>query len=489
MSKTVQELEPTILWKHFHALTQVPRPSKKEEKVLAYLKQLISDLGYEYEQDAAGNLVVRKPATPGYEHAPMTLIQGHVDMVCEKNKGTEFDFDNDPIQAFVDGDWVKARGTTLGADNGIGLAAGLAVLESKDLVHPPMEFLLTVDEETGLTGAKNLKPGFLKSNIMLNLDSEEDGALYVGCAGGMDTAGVMRLSISNAPATHTAVEIMIGGLKGGHSGLDIHSGRGNAIKFLTRVLSALRTQHPDMLLSTIQGGSKRNAIPREAECLVYVPNEEVDAVLATADSFTQLFLKEIRSVEPELLISMRSIDGVGTVIDSSQFETLLNVLQALPHGVVKMSAEIEGLVETSTNLATLTMEENTLTIGTSQRSSVESEKLDIVATVTAILTLAKLEVVQGDGYPGWQPNMDSAALKIVRQSHAELFGADPEIKAIHAGLECGLISEVYPEMDMISFGPTIMGAHSPDERLSISTTVKFWQLVTRTLENIAKKEK
>jgi len=489
VSKTVQELEPTILWKHFHALTQVPRPSKKEEKVLAYLKQLISDLGYEYEQDAAGNLVVRKPATPGYEHAPMTLIQGHVDMVCEKNKGTEFDFDNDPIQAFVDGDWVKARGTTLGADNGIGLAAGLAVLESKDLLHPPMEFLLTVDEETGLTGAKNLKPGFLKSNIMLNLDSEEDGALYVGCAGGMDTAGVMRLSISNAPATHTAVEIMIGGLKGGHSGLDIHSGRGNAIKFLTRVLSALRTQHPDMLLSTIQGGSKRNAIPREAECLVYVPNEEVDAVLATADSFTQLFLKEIRSVEPELLISMRSIDGVGTVIDSSQFETLLNVLQALPHGVVKMSAEIEGLVETSTNLATLTMEENTLTIGTSQRSSVESEKLDIVATVTAILTLAKLEVVQGDGYPGWQPNMDSAALKIVRQSHAELFGADPEIKAIHAGLECGLISEVYPEMDMISFGPTIMGAHSPDERLSISTTVKFWQLVTRTLENIAKKEK
>ncbi len=486
MSKTLPELEPTILWKHFHGLTTVPRPSKKEEKILVYLKKLITDLGYDYEQDETGNVIVRKPATPGYENAPTTLIQGHVDMVCEKNKGTEHDFDNDPIKAYVDGDWVRAQGTTLGADNGIGVAAGLAVLESKDLIHPPMEFLFTVDEETGLTGAKGLKAGFLKSDIMLNLDSEEDGALYVGCSGGMDTAGILRFNSNAAPATHTAVEIMISGLKGGHSGLDINTGRGNAIRFLTRVLSALAAEHSTLQLSTISGGSKRNAIPREAECVVYVPTDVVKNVLASAEQFTNTFLKEIRTVEPDLAVTMKTVDGIGTTIDRAQFELLIDVLLALPHGVQKMSADIPGLVETSTNLATVTMDDGAITVGTSQRSSVESEKFEVVAAVAAVLKLAGLEIVQGDGYPGWQPNMESKALKFVRQSHKELFGADPEIKAIHAGLECGLIGEVYPDMDMISFGPTIMGAHSPDECLNIPTTAKFWQLVTKTLENVAK---
>jgi dipeptidase D len=486
VSTTLPELEPTILWKHFHGLTTIPRPSKKEEKILAYLKQLIADLGYTYEQDDTGNLVVRKPATPGYENAPVTLIQGHVDMVCEKNKGTEHDFDNDPIHAYVDGDWVRAKGTTLGADNGIGVAAGLAVLESKDLIHPPMEFLFTVDEETGLTGAKGLKAGFLKSDIMLNLDSEEDGALYVGCSGGMDTAGILRFSSASAPAAHTAVEIMISGLKGGHSGLDIHTGRGNAIKFLTRVLASLAALYPTMQLSTISGGSKRNAIPREAECIVYVPADAVQEVLASAAQYTSTFLKEIRTVEPDLAVTTKTVDGNGSVIDRAQFERLLDVLFALPHGVQKMSADIPGLVETSTNLATLVMDDASITIGTSQRSSVESEKFDVVASVASVFRLAGFDIVQGDGYPGWQPNMESKALKFVRQSHKELFGADPEIKAIHAGLECGLIGEVYPAMDMISFGPTIMGAHSPDECLNIPTTAKFWQLVTRTLENVAK---
>ncbi|MCB2206593.1 aminoacyl-histidine dipeptidase [bacterium] len=483
---TLTDLEPKSLWRHFHGLAQVPRPSKKEEKVLAYLKKLLTDLGYAYEQDDTGNIVVRKPATPGHENAPMVLIQGHVDMVCEKNKDTDFDFDNDPIAAYVDGEWVTAKGTTLGADNGIGVAAGLAVLESKDLVHPPMEFLFTVDEETGLTGAKGLKPGFLKADMMLNLDSEEDGALYVGCAGGMDTAGVMKLNLSDAPATSQAIDINVGGLKGGHSGLDVATGRGNAIKFLTRILADLTANVPGVQFSSMLGGSKRNAIPREAEAVVYVPNDKVDEVLGKMQGFQDLFLNEISSVEPDLAIKATKVGGNGKVADDAQFKALLNALQGLPTGVIKMSADIEGLVETSTMLATVTMEIDTITVGTSQRSSVESEKADIVATVGAVLRLAGFDVVQGDGYPGWKPNMESSALKFVKLSFNQLFGKDPEIKAIHAGLECGLIGEVFPDMDMISFGPTIEGAHSPDERINIPATERFWNLVTATLENVAK---
>ncbi len=489
MSTAITELEPKTLWNQFYGLTRVPRPSKKEEKILAYLKKLITDLGYEYEQDETGNILVRKEATPGHENALGTLIQGHVDMVCEKNKGTDHDFDNDPIDTYVDGDWVTARGTTLGADNGIGVAAGLAVLESKDLPHGPMEFLFTVDEETGLTGAKGLKPGFLKSDIMLNLDSEEDGALYVGCAGGMDTAGVLPLTYSDVPEGLTAVEINVSGLKGGHSGLDIADGRGNAIQFLTRTLKHFVKHHPELQLSTITGGSKRNAIPREAECVVYVGKDHAVTMVAKMLAFTDLFLGEIKTVEPDLQVTAKQVEGNGKVIDRSQFEKLINVLYALPHGVIKMSADIPGLIETSTNLATVVMENDNIVIGTSQRSSVESEKDDLVNSVHAVLKLAELEIIEGDGYPGWQPNMESKALKFTKQSFTELFGSEPKIKAIHAGLECGLIGEVYPEMDMISFGPTIEGAHSPDERLNIPTTDKFWNLVVKTLENIAKTKK
>ncbi|MBL0173880.1 MAG: aminoacyl-histidine dipeptidase [Ignavibacteria bacterium] len=485
VSTPITELKPALIWKHFHGLTQQPRPSKKEEKVIAYLKALVTELGYSYSMDACGNMLVRKPATPGFENAPTVLIQGHVDMVCEKNKGTEHDFDNDPIQTIIDGDWVRARGTTLGADNGIGVAAALAVLEAKDLAHPPMEFLFTIDEETGLTGAKGLKAGFVNADIMLNLDSEEDGALYVGCSGGMDSAGVLALTFENAPAGYSALEITVSGLKGGHSGLDIHTGRGNAIRFLVRALSAF-AKDTDVRLASISGGSKRNAIPREAECVVYVPAAAAPAIIEKSTTLTALFLNEIGSVEPTLLLAARATEGSGKVIAAEQVRTLIDVLHALPHGVLKMSADIPGLVETSTNLATVTMDGNTLTIGTSQRSSVESEKFDAVDHVTAVLRLAGLNVVLGDGYPGWKPNMQSLALKVTRDSYKQLYGVDPEIKAIHAGLECGLIGEVYPKMDMISFGPTIMGAHSPDECLQISTVDKFWNLVVRVLENTAK---
>lgn len=488
MPTSLLELQPTLIWKHFHGLTQVPRPSKKEEKILAYLKQLITDLGYAYVQDDIGNLVVRKPATPGFEHAPTVLIQGHVDMVCEKNKGTEFDFDNDPIRTTIEGDWVTAEGTTLGADNGIGVAAGLAVLEARDLVHPPMEFLFTVDEETGLTGAKGLQPGFLAASIMLNLDSEEDGALYVGCSGGMDTAGVMTLRDENAPSDWVSCDIMVSGLKGGHSGLDIHTGRGSAIKFLARTLTELASK-TGARISVITGGSKRNAIPREAEACIYVAPDKVEAITTVVATLQEQFLNEIGTVEPTLTISATPCTGNGRVMASEQQATLLNLLHALPHGVLKMSADIAGLVETSTNLATIVREGDRLVIGTSQRSSVESEKFDAVAQVSAVFALAGLAIEYGDGYPGWKPNMQSSALKHVRDAYRSLYDADPEIKAIHAGLECGLIGEVFPHMDMISFGPTIMGAHSPDERVSIPMVAKFWDLLVKVLDDVARSGK
>jgi dipeptidase D len=487
MPNAITELTPRLLWKHFYNLTQVPRPSKKEEKVLAWLKELISGMGHTWEQDATGNIIVRKAATPGCEKAPIVLLQGHVDMVCEKNKGTEHDFDNDPLRPFMEGDWVRAEGTTLGADNGIGVAAALAVLEATDIAHGPLEFLFTVDEETGLTGAKGLKPDFLKSSIMLNLDSEEDGALYVGCSGGMDSAGVLKLTMEAAPAGTVAVDILVGGLKGGHSGLDIHQGRGNAIQFLTRILLALRAKTA-LRVACIAGGSKRNAIPREAECTVRVPSADAALVQSVCAELTAVFLNEIGSVEPGLAVTVQASDSSAPVIADAQVDTLLTTLTALPHGVLKMSADIPGLVETSTNLATLTMADGALTIGSSQRSSVESEKVLAVEQVCAILRLAGLEVVRGDGYPGWKPNMQSAALRHTKEAHNALFGAYPEIKAIHAGLECGLIGEVYPQMDMISFGPTIEGAHSPDERLNIPTTEKFWRLLVQVLENIAKEK-
>lgn len=488
MPTTLLDLQPNLIWKHFHGLTQVPRPSKKEEKILAYLTKLITDLGYSYQQDETGNLVVRKPASPGFEHAPTVLIQGHVDMVCEKNKGTEFDFDNDPIRTIIDGDWVTADGTTLGADNGIGVAAGLAVLEATDLVHPPMEFLFTVDEETGLTGAKGLKPGFLTASIMLNLDSEEDGALYVGCSGGMDTAGVMAVRDEEAPAGWMSCDVMVSGLKGGHSGLDIHTGRGSAIKLLARTLSEL-SDKAGARISVLTGGSKRNAIPREAEACLYIASDKLDAVTALVASLQAQFLNEVGTVEPDLSVTVTPCTGNGKVMASEQQVTLLHVLHAMPHGVLKMSADIAGLVETSTNLATIVRDGDRLVIGSSQRSSVETEKYDAVRQVSAVFSLAGLSIEYGDGYPGWKPNMQSDALKYVQNAYRALYNADPEIKAIHAGLECGLIGEVFPDMDMISFGPTIMGAHSPDEKLSIPMVTKFWDLLVKVLEDVARNGK
>jgi len=475
-------LKPEPLWNHFEELCNYPRPSKKEQKVVQYVLNVIKKSGLEYEQDSFGNILVRKPATPGYENRKTVCLQGHLDMVCEKNSDVQHDFENDPIQPYVDGDWVKAKGTTLGADNGIGVAAALAVMEAKDLQHGPLEFLFTLDEETGLTGASNLKPGFVKADILLNLDSEEDGSFYIGCSGGKDTEGTFTYKKENVPDNSLAYKIKVTGLKGGHSGLDIHLGRGNAIKILTRLLWNLQNQF-DIRLSKIEGGSKRNAIPREAFAELVVANNKADELEGFINYYNTLVKSENSTVEPNLKVDFEQSKLPEFVIDKSTQINLLNALYALPHGVIKMSPDLPGLVETSTNLATISFNDE-IVVGTSQRSSVESEKEDVVIMNRAVFLLANAKVKHGDGYPGWKPDVNSEILKVMKEVYKNLYQKEPEVKAIHAGLECGIIKEKNPDMDMISFGPTIMGAHSPDEKVQISTVQKFYDLLIEVLKNI-----
>lgn len=485
MSNTLANLKPEAVWRYFDEICKYPRPSKKEKKVVEYVLSVIQKLELPYEQDAFGNILVRKPATPGFEHLKTVCLQGHLDMVCEKNSDIQHDFDNDPIQPYVDGDWVKAKGTTLGADNGIGVATALAIMEAKDIQHGPLEFLFTLDEETGLTGANNLKPGFVKADILLNLDSEEDGALYIGCSGGKDTEGRFSYLKENVPGDSLGYKIKVTGLKGGHSGLDIHLGRGNAIKILSRLLWNLQNQF-DVRLSKIEGGSKRNAIPREAFAHVVVNRSKADELEGFVNYYNTVVKSELASVEPDLKVESEKENLPEFVIDKATQINLLNALYALPHGVIKMSADIPGLVETSTNLATINFEDQII-VGTSQRSSVESEKEDVVIMNRCVFLLANAEVKHGDGYPGWKPDINSEILKVMKEVYKKKYGAEPEVKAIHAGLECGIIKEKYPEMDMISFGPTILGAHSPDERVQISTVQKFYDLLLEVLKNIPAK--
>jgi len=482
MSNPLANLKPELVWRYFGELCKYPRPSKKEKKVVDYVLSVIQKLGLPYEQDSFGNIIVRKPATPGFENRKKVCLQGHLDMVCEKNSDVQHDFENDPIQPYVDGDWVKAKGTTLGADNGIGVAAALAVMEAKDIQHGPLEFLFTLDEETGLTGANNLKPGFVTADILLNLDSEEDGALYIGCSGGKDTEGSFSYSKESVPQDSLGYRIKVTGLKGGHSGLDIHLGRGNAIKILSRLLWNLQNQF-DVRLSKIEGGSKRNAIPREAFAQIVVNKSKADELEGFVSYYNTVVKSELSTVEPDLKVEFERIDLPEFVIDKSTQMNLLNALYALPHGVIKMSADIPGLVETSTNLATINFEDKII-VGTSQRSSVESEKEDVVVMNRCVFLLANAEVKHGDGYPGWKPDINSEILKVMKEVYKNKYGYEPEVKAIHAGLECGIIKEKYPSMDMISFGPTIMGAHSPDERVQISTVQKFYDLLLDVLKNI-----
>lgn len=471
----MKTLEPALVWSFFHDITQIPRPSKKEELIIAYLKAFGEKYNLLTKSDAAGNVLISKPATKGHENSKTIILQSHLDMVCEKNSDTIHNFDTDPIQTYIEDDWVKARGTTLGADNGIGVSMMLAVLASDKLKHPALECLFTVDEETGLTGAFALDKNFLTGEILINLDSEDDGEVFVGCAGGIDTVGVISYISEKAPDNYFGLSVSVKGLKGGHSGDDINKGLGNANKILNRFLWNINKKM-DLRLASFDGGNLRNAIAREAVAVGCVPYSEKENIRVLFNMYVTDIENEKGNIETKMRLDLESESLPETVIDKKTSNALLNVLYACPHGVKAMSADMPGLVETSTNLASVKMKEgNKIEITTSQRSSVESSKYDIENQVESVLTLAGAAVSHGDGYPGWKPNLQSDILKVSIESYKKLFDDEPKIRAIHAGLECGLFLEKYPHLDMISIGPQMYGVHSPDERLSISSTQKCWK--------------
>jgi len=483
MNEVFKGLYPELVWSYFGEICKVPRPSKKEERIAAYIVQVAENLGLEVKKDDTGNILVRKSASPGYENKEVVVLQSHIDMVCEKNSDTYHNFDTDPILPRIEGEWIKATGTTLGADDGIGIAAQLAIMEDTSLVHGPLEFLFTVDEETGLTGAYGLKPGFLAGKILLNLDSEDEGELFIGCAGGKDTG--ITLSYSKVPVNYdcSAFHIKVTGLKGGHSGDDINKGLGNANKILNRLLWNSSNRF-EMRISSFEGGNLRNAISREAFAFVTVPKRFQEEFIKYVKEFNSIVRTEYKTTEPGLLVSYQACEMPSSVMDLSSQERLLNAVYACPHGVITMSADIPNFVDTSTNLASIKFNDKQIIIGTSQRSSSESGKEDVVSMVASVFRLAGGKITHSDGYPGWTPNPKSTILDITRKSYSRLFSSEPKVLAIHAGLECGLIGEQYPLMDMISFGPTIKGAHSPDERLLIDTVGKFWDLTLEVLKNI-----
>jgi len=480
----VAELEPKHLWKRFYEITQVPRPSKKEEKIRTHLRELLKNLKTEFKEDTTGNIVALVPATPGHENAPTIVLQGHVDMVCEKNKDKQHDFDNDSIDVSVKDGWVVADGTTLGSDNGIGVAAALAIITDTGAVHGPIEILMTVDEETGLTGANNLEPGFITGKILLNMDSEEDGTFYVGCAGGVDTVATFEIKAEKKNPSTQVCELHVTGLKGGHSGLDIQEGRGNAIKILGRALKKLESI--EYKLAAIEGGSLRNAIPREAEAILFLSENDFPNADEVINEFQKSIQNEYRTVDKGVKVFLKKTDAAFEDVFTDEFTNeIINVILALPHGVISMSQDIQGLVETSTNLATINLVDGKVRLGTSQRSSVDSAKEYIANSVSAVFNLTDADVKAGDGYPGWKPNMDSELLKVSKKVFKEMFGKEAEIKAIHAGLECGILEGKNPGMDMISFGPTIQNAHSPDEKVNVETVSKFYDLLKGILKEFA----
>jgi dipeptidase D len=484
---TIKDLKPGGIWNYFYEITQIPRPSKKEEKVIAYLLDFAKKHNLEAKKDDAGNVLITKPATKGKENLPVVILQGHVDMVCEKNSGTKHDFDKDPIETYVDGDWLKAKGTTLGADNGIGVAAALTILASDSIEHGKLECLFTVDEETGLTGAYALGKDFLKGDILINLDTEEEGEIYIGCAGGKTTTVTFDYKKEDVPANYFWFKVQVSGLNGGHSGSEVHKGLGNANKILNRYLWALSRKF-GLALAEIDGGNLHNAIAREAYAVAGVPYTKKEDVIVELNLLAPDIEAELKAVDPNLKMTVVSADTPSFVIDKDTTDNMLNGIYACPHGVLAMSHEIEGLVETSTNLASVKMKDgNKIVITTSQRSSVNSLKNDAGNIVNAVFTLAKAKVEHSAGYPGWRPNPDSEILAVAKESYKKLFGKDAEIMAIHAGLECGLFLEKYPHLDMVSCGPTIRNAHSPEEQVEISSVGKWWDLLLDILRNIPAK--
>ena len=482
---TIKDLKPVEIWSYFHEITQIPRPSKKEEKILAYLLDFAKEHNLEAKQDKAGNVLITKEATKGKENIPTVILQSHVDMVCEKNADIEHDFDNDPIETVIEGDWLKAKGTTLGADNGIGVAAQLAVLASKDISHGKIEALFTIDEETGLTGAFALEQNFMTGKILLNLDTEEEGEIYIGCAGGKGTKAYFKYKPKETPKNYFWFKVEVKGLKGGHSGSDIDHGLGNANKILNRFLFQFIDKEYKLVLSEIDGGNLHNAIAREAYAIGGVKSKHKETVRVKLNNLLAEIQEELKHTDANVNITLESTDTPKKVIGAKKVRKLVLALYACPHGVVEMSKDIPGVVETSTNLASVKMrEDNIIEVGTSQRSLTESSKHDIVNMVSSVFKLAKAKVVNSEGYPGWKPNPDSDVLKVAKNEYKNLYKKLPEVKVIHAGLECGLFLEKYPELDMISIGPTIRNAHSPDEKAEIASVGKWWDYFVKLLENM-----
>ena len=479
-----KDLKPAGVFHYFEEICQVPRPSKKEEKIIAFLKAFGEKHKLETKVDEAGNVLIKKPATPGMENRKTVVLQSHVDMVCEKNNDVKHDFLTDPIETEIDGEWLKAKGTTLGADNGIGVATELAILADDSIEHGPVECLFTVDEETGLTGAFALQEGFMSGDILLNLDSEDEGELFIGCAGGIDSVAEFTYKEVDILAGYFCCKVQVKGLKGGHSGGDIHLGLGNANKLLNRFLSQTFKKY-DMYLCEIDGGNLRNAIAREAHAVIAIPEADKHALRTDLNVFAAQAEAEYAVADPDLQFTLESENPRAKAIDKDTAKRLLQALYAAPHGVYAMSQDIPGLVETSTNLASVKMKPgNIIRIETSQRSSIESSKQDIATMVRTVFEMAGASVSFGDGYPGWKPNPHSEILEIAAESYKRLFGVDAKIKAIHAGLECGLFLDKYPSLDMISFGPTLQGVHSPDERMLIPTVQKFWDHLLDILKHI-----
>ncbi|MEN8157565.1 MAG: aminoacyl-histidine dipeptidase [Bacteroidota bacterium] len=478
----ISELQPGEVWSYFEEILAIPRISKQEEKIIQYLESFAKEHGLDCKRDQVGNVLISKPATPGMESKKGVILQSHLDMVGEKNAGSKHDFSKDAIQPLFDQGWIRAKGTTLGADDGIGIAASMAILASDRIKHGPLECLFTVDEESGMTGAFGLQPGFVKGSVLLNLDSEDEGEIFIGCAGGIDTVALLKLKKRRVGRNRVALRVRIGGLKGGHSGDEIHKGLGNSIKILNRFLWNA-DQRFKVRLASIEGGNARNAIPREAEAVITIPANAIELLRVYFDSFATVVKREMEVVEPGLELSLEQVELPDMVIRRKQLKKLFNTLYACPHGVVAMSQEIPNLVETSTNLASVRhIDEEMLEIVTSQRSSVESSKQDIANRMFSLFTLLGARVRHSDGYPGWKPNMDSELLNISSEVYRDLFSKDAEIKAIHAGLECGLFLQKYPDLDMVSFGPTIKGAHTPEEGIEIETVDRFWKLLLKMLE-------
>lgn len=482
MNEAIRALEPAALWNHFADLNAVPRPSKKEERVIQFIKKFGEDLGLPTQVDHAGNVIIKKPGTKGKEQATTIALQSHLDMVHQKNNDTIFNFDTDGIRMKIDGDWVKAEGTTLGADNGIGVATIMTLLASTDIPHPPLEALFTIDEETGMTGAFELKGGLLDASILLNLDTEEDNELTIGCAGGVDVTATGHYASEAAPQGIKGYQLSVKGLTGGHSGTEIHIGRGNANKLMNRIL--LENEGHGIRVSAIEGGSLRNAIPRESVASIGVPADQVDALTKSFKKLRDTLIAEHATTDPELEIAMTAADLSGKLMATADQGRFLRAVQACPGGIYRMSPDVEGLVQTSNNVARIELKDGSYTVMCLTRGSVDTEKMDEANSIKAVFELIDAKVKFDGAYPGWVPRPDAKIVKLMADIYRKRFNSEPHVLACHAGLECGILGTNYPDMEMISFGPTIRGPHSPDEKVQISSVQKFWGYLLETLEQV-----